>query len=127
MLITVCINCMAVPAFASNTTANSDIIAMNNRIYQVYLLIRNNVAFPLLALSFASCGFKILGASIIGSGGGMDKGIQAAKEQIITSVLALLFILVLPYLISYGIQLFRASAWKPAVILPIISTGGGIL
>lgn len=114
---------------ADNTGATQSDLAissMNTKIYTVYLLIRNNIAFPLLALSFASCGFKILGAGILGTGQGADKGIQAAKEQIFTSVAGLFLVLLLPYLISYGISLFKSNAWTPpgVILLPSRFAGG---
>lgn len=127
-----CITTMVFAAPATTLTtsqedAEASILAMNVKIYRIYRLIRNNVAFPLLAISFASCGFKILGASILGTGKGSDRGIQAAKEQIFVSISALLLIIVLPYLISYGIDLFKSNAWTPpGVILIMTKQLGGI-
>lgn len=126
-LAVICLACMAVPAFASSADTTSAITDMNSKIYRIYLLVRNNIAFPLLALSFASCGFKILGAGFIGSGAGSDRSIQSAKEQIVTSVSALLLILALPYLISYGKQLFKSTAWTPDTILILALLKGGML
>lgn len=125
--------CMTLTAFATSETTtitpNASIEAMNDKIYRIYRLIRNNIGFPLLSLSFASCGFKILGAGIIGSGMGTDRGIQAAKEQIITSVCALLLLLALPHILTFAIRLFKRNAWTPpgATILPFSLFGGVFL
>ena len=126
LLLTGLLFAMGITAHASSTSSDASIQAMNSKIYTIYLLIRNDIAFPLLSLSFASCGFKILGAGITGSGNGIDKGFQAAKEQIVTSVMALLLLLALPYLISTGIALFKRNAWVPpgTVLLPVPLMGG---
>lgn len=125
MLCCMTISVLATPVTLSATSSATSLAEMNQKIYLIYLTIRNDIAFPLLSLSFASCGFKILGVGIISSGNGVDKGFQAAKEQILISACAMLFIFALPYIMSYAIRLFRSNAWVPGVILfPNIVLGG---
>lgn len=122
-LVLILIPCLCLTTYATSATTppsyTEDIEAMNDKIYTVYRVLRNDIAFPLLVISFASCGFKFLGIGFIGSGAGADKGIQSAKQQLITSVLALLVLLLLPYIMTAALNLFRANAWTPGVILPI--------
>lgn len=129
-LVLLLIPCLCLTTYATTTTTPpsyaADIEAMNDKIYTIYRVIRNDIAFPLLVVSFASCGFKFLGIGFIGSGAGADKGIQSAKQQLVTSTLALLVLLLLPYIMTAALNLFKANAWTPGIILPIHWLQGGI-
>ena len=83
-----------------------------------YRLIRDHIAVPLLIISFAISGFKILGAGFNSSG---DKAMAEAKAQAITSAIALIVLFVLPYLIGSARQMLESTGWKPpttSIIIP---------
>lgn len=88
---------------------------MNSRLWTWFLLIRR-IAFPLLAVSYASCGFRVLSASFKSRG---DQAIDSVKNQIIVSTLALIVLICLPLIIGEARDMLNGSAWTPPSAPPL--------
>ena len=108
------VSMFSIQAFAAGTEMEN----MGKNIMSWYRLIRNNIAVPLLIVSFASCGFKIL---FSGFNAGGDRAISEATTHFFTSMVALIVLFVLPYLIGSARQMLESTGWKPpttSVIIP---------
>lgn len=96
------------------------IAEMNNTIWSWFLQIRNHIAPPLLALSFAICGMRILGASFQNKGAQV---IDTVKSQLFMSSIALVVLIALPAIMSAAKDIFASGAWTPPetnVAIPVI-------
>ena len=76
-----------------------------------YSILRDKIAVPLLIISYATCGFKILSAGFSSQGG--SRMIDSAKKQFLYSTLALFVLCLLPSLINSTITTLKSSGWKP--------------
>ena len=101
---------MSVPVFAD------DLDTMNDKTFSLYKTFRNCIAMPLVILSFASCGFKILSAMFTGQSQDMTK----IKKQILYTVMGLFALYFLPLIFGWAKGQLEATAWKPpAAIFPV--------
>ena len=92
-----------------NKDGGDHMTKMGNLIYKWYLIIRNNVAVPLLILSFASCGFRFLFSGFATRPGATD----GAKTQMLYSALALGVLIFLPWILGAANDMFSKNAWTP--------------
>lgn len=99
----------SVQAFA----ASDDMTQMTETVMDWYRLIRDHIAVPFLIISFASCGFQILGSGFLSKS---DQAVNAVIERFKMSAIALLVILVLPYLVGSARELLESTAWSPEAI-----------
>lgn len=95
---------------------SSYLAEMNDRFWSWFLMIRNFIAFPLLAVSYASCGFRVLSASFKSRG---DQAIDSVKSQIIVSTLALIVLICLPMIMGEAQDMLKGSAWTPPSLPPL--------
>ena len=107
--------------FPVSAKGNESYVAeMNNTIWSWYFQIRSSIALPLLAVSFAYCGIRILGASLQNKG---EQVMDAVRSQILLSFLALIVLMALPAIMSAAKGIFATSAWTPPetnAALPVI-------
>lgn len=86
---------------------------MNEFTFEHYKVICR-ICIPMAIISFASCGFKFLGAIFSGSyaaSGGGD--MQKAQKQFFMTILAVLFLILLPSIFGGAVDFFKQSAWTP--------------
>lgn len=113
----VLISCFSVQCYASpledieDALVQSNLEEMANRIYEVYALIRNKVAIPLIILSIASCGFQVIASQFFETG---PNPIAAVYKRLYTTIAVLGTLFALPHVIGEAIELLKSSAWKPA-------------
>ena len=72
-------------------------------------LIRNSIAFPLLALNYAVCGVQILCSAFYGSSANID----LIKKKIVYGTAAMFILCFLPSLIMAAKDMFQSTAWQP--------------
>ncbi len=106
---------LAIPVSAANDkpTYEESVAAMDDYAYKVYLGIRGIVC-PMAILSFASCGYKILGSIYFGnyaSAAGTDA--MKAQRQFVLTILAVVFVLAIPTIFTAARGIFEGSAWEP--------------
>ncbi|MBQ7025420.1 MAG: hypothetical protein IJN31_02320 [Peptococcaceae bacterium] len=94
----------------AGTTASQWTARMSARFWDIYITIRNNIAFPILALSYASCGFKILSAAYLSKS---EFTHDAIKKQFLTSTCAFFLLISLPAVMTYVKNLVKATGWQP--------------
>lgn len=103
----VCFCILSVRVFA--TSGSDEISQMNEDIMYWYYLIRNNIATPLLILSFAASGFQIFGSAFTTKSGAIDK----ATHRMYISLMATAVLFLLPYILGAALELVEDSAWSP--------------
>lgn len=98
---------------AALSKSEKNIEDMNNYAFKVYLVIRS-ICVPLAIISLASCGFTFLGSIFFGNYSSMAGGdMMKAKKQAVYTVLAIMFIVLLPKIFSWAIGFFSATGWEP--------------
>lgn len=103
----------AVPVSAASDV-NTSINDMNDFAFKVYKAIRA-VVVPLAIVSFASCAFKFLGSIFFGNYASMaGNDMMKAQKQLVFTIMAVLFIVLLPTIFSIAISIFKRSAWDPS-------------
>lgn len=100
----------ATPTDFEDSNVEASLNSMADGIYEIYLFLRNRVAIPLIILSIASCGFRVLAATFFESG---PNPTASVYKQFIVSVGVLGALFVLPKVVGYVRELLEASAWKP--------------
>lgn len=99
---------------AANSKIDANVEDMNTAAVNAYKVIRS-ICVPLAIISLASCGFTFLGSIFFGNYSSMAGGdMMKAKKQAVYTVLAIMFIVLLPKIFSWAIGFFSATGWKPA-------------
>lgn len=104
----VCFCILSVRVFA--TSGSDEISQMNEDIMYWYYLIRNNIATPLLILSFAASGFQFFGSAFMTRPGAIDE----VTHRMYISLMATAVLFLLPYIIGAARDLVKDTAWSPA-------------
>lgn len=95
------------------SSSDANIKDMNNYAFKVYKVIRS-ICVPLAIISLASCGFTFLGSIFFGNYSSMAGGdMMKAKKQAVYTVLAIMFIVLLPKIFGAAISFFSATGWNP--------------
>ena len=106
-----CITVFATPAFASEY--DDYVTEMDDFAFEVYKAIRS-VVVPLAIVSFASCAYKFLGSIFFGNYASMaGNDMMKAQKQLVFTIMAVLFIGLLPGILSTAITIFKGTAWEP--------------
>ena len=99
------------PTF-NGTYQNVDNSALHAYAWSVFKLIRS-ICIPLAIISLASCGYKFLGTIFFGSYNA-PSATEKAQKQFVWTVLAVLFIALLPGIFDYADAFFKVHAWRPS-------------
>lgn len=98
---------------AANSKIDANVEDMNTAAVNAYKVIRS-ICVPLAIVSLASCGFTFLGSIFFGNYSSMAGGdMMKAKKQAVYTVLAIMFIVLLPKIFSWAIGFFSATGWDP--------------
>lgn len=92
------------------TDAETTMNTYYDSIMSWYRIIRDNIAIPLLILSFAYSGFRILFSGFLGKS---DTAYNDGIKKFWFSVFALMLLFLLPFIIQMGKSLFANTGWKP--------------
>ena len=104
-----CIYCGKIVVEAIYTSNNLNDFAFN--MYKIIAVISISLAI----ISLASCGWKFLGAIFFGNYASMaGNDMMKAQKQFIFTILAIMFIILLPKIFAAAIAFFKISAWKPS-------------
>lgn len=103
------------------TTPEYQIDLYNAEIMHWYHLLLQSFIFPLMVLSFATSGLKLLFSPIMSSPQAMDK----LKSQIALTVAALIVAIMLPMIIGWAVSFFQSTGWQPPRLAQIIPWNGG--
>lgn len=101
--------CLSVTVYADDGDAQASISKMNDKIMYWYYLIRNYIAVPLTIISFASCGFRMVGSIFSSSPNAMD----SIKTQIKVTAIAFAVLTFLPLIIGEAREMLESTAWQP--------------
>lgn len=113
--------CTSDIAYAAGTPTES-IDKFNQLIMYWYRLALRSVIFPLCALSFASCGFRLLFSGFLSAPMELDK----VKKQILYTAIALTVTSMLPTIIGWAVGIFKTNAWQPPTLSTTILREGGV-
>lgn len=98
---------------SKQSSSDANIEDMNNYAFKVYKVIRS-ICVPLAIVSLASCGFTFLGSIFFGNYSSMAGGdMMKAKKQAVYTVIAIMFIVLLPKIFGAAISFFSATGWNP--------------
>ena len=81
--------------------------------FQIYKWIRA-ICVPMAIISFASCGFRFIGSILLGNYANVaGNDILKARKQMVYTAIAIMFIILLPYIYGTAISFFEKTGWKP--------------
>ena len=103
-------------------TPDDSLDTMGDKIYEIYYMFRSGVALPCVIISFASAGFRVLGAVFLSK---PEMAYDKIKKQVLYTVMAVFVLIFLPVIMGWAKEQLASTAWKPgAVFLPHILPGG---
>lgn len=100
---------LPIPTYAAELSDSTDLTGMDDYAWSVYKSIRA-IAIPLAIVSFGMCGFKILGAIILGN---PNMDMPKIKKQIFYTFIAVIAIAALPLIMSWAKSIVIVKPWTP--------------